>query len=60
MSSSLLKEVDRLCKKQKIVREVQLEKLGEMCRLVEEARDELRQLGIRVLSPPPLAKHRSA
>lgn len=54
----LRKEAERLSKKQKTFREAQMEKLGEMCRLVDEARTELEGIGASLcccpqFNPPP-------
>ena len=45
MASNLLKEAERLSKKQKLLRTLQLEQIGQISKLIDEARDELQNMG---------------
>lgn len=50
----LLKEAERLCKKQRTLREAQLGKVDELQRRVDEARTELEGIGASLCCHPQL------
>lgn len=50
MAEIMLKECDRLAKKQRTARVAQLEHVGRMCMMIEEARDQIQNIGVCVCS----------